>query len=346
MLMPFETNLTQIYEYHIKKIIEEKGYIIERADDLYISKPVLEDITKKIIEADIIIADLTGLNPNVFYEVGYAHAKGKYVIQICQRNEELPFDLRNIRTIFYENNPKGYDELKINLIKYLNSCPENLNLGRNEKNHKELDYELIERLSLIIKNIKTKGNEYHTALIGNSPFSFLLNIIDQVFLEISLVNNWEQYQENEALYDFIEKSIKLRPDQVEQAQIFRKYLEVVKNKRVTYNWPFYDSLKELSQNSNIKQIYKENLQNLITLFINSESFKISSILSEILLELNDKINEEQLIQIANGSLDNNQIYNAGSTVYNLNKILSPRITELSPDLVTQLEEKKILKEEE
>lgn len=57
--------------------------------------------------ARIVIADLTGKNPNVFYEVGVAHTVGENVILITQRIEDVPFDLRHLRHIQYEYTPRG-----------------------------------------------------------------------------------------------------------------------------------------------------------------------------------------------------------------------------------------------
>ncbi|HKS40840.1 MAG TPA: hypothetical protein VJX74_09545, partial [Blastocatellia bacterium] len=54
--------------------------------------------------AQLIIADLTGMNPNVFYDVGYADALGKTVILLIQQGDDIPFDLQSQRHINYEGN--------------------------------------------------------------------------------------------------------------------------------------------------------------------------------------------------------------------------------------------------
>jgi len=119
MLMPFEEKLTQIYERYIKKPLESRGHEVKKSDDFFKPTPILEDILDSISKADIIIAELTRRNPNVFYELGRAHEKKKYVIQICQKEEDIPFDLRPIRTIIYADTPKGYDYLKNQLLNYI-----------------------------------------------------------------------------------------------------------------------------------------------------------------------------------------------------------------------------------
>ncbi|MEJ2251158.1 MAG: hypothetical protein P8Y70_18145 [Candidatus Lokiarchaeota archaeon] len=73
MLMPFDNNLSEIYKESIKKPLEELGHRVSRADDIFRSTPIMDDVINSIKRADIIIADLTGRNPNVFYELGRAH---------------------------------------------------------------------------------------------------------------------------------------------------------------------------------------------------------------------------------------------------------------------------------
>ena len=65
------------------------------------------DVWTAICRSRIIIADCTGRNPNVFYEIGIAHTVGKPVILIAQNSKDVPFDLRHIRYIPYEYTPVG-----------------------------------------------------------------------------------------------------------------------------------------------------------------------------------------------------------------------------------------------
>jgi hypothetical protein len=78
-----------------------------RADDFFTAHEVITDVWTAIIGARIIIADCTGRNPNVFYEIGMAHVAGKPVVPITQRNADVPFDLRHIRYLLYEYTPRG-----------------------------------------------------------------------------------------------------------------------------------------------------------------------------------------------------------------------------------------------
>ncbi|PFI53534.1 hypothetical protein COI68_30315 [Priestia megaterium] len=120
-IMPFDTEFNDMYE-HIKEVIEEENSIYEvfRADNLLNQQNILKDIVLAINDSDLIVADLTDLNPNVFYELGLAHALRKDVILLTQQLGELPFDLRSYRVISYSNHFKKIQELETNLKRMLN----------------------------------------------------------------------------------------------------------------------------------------------------------------------------------------------------------------------------------
>ncbi len=124
ILMPFEDKLTEIYNHKIKPTLEDEPFLFKckRADDIVSNKSIMEDIWKSICEARIIIADITGFNPNVMYELGIAHTLGKTTIILCQKGEKtFPFDLHHIRRIEYENTAIGGDSLTKSLSKTLDS---------------------------------------------------------------------------------------------------------------------------------------------------------------------------------------------------------------------------------
>ena len=78
------------------------GIIAQRVDEqTFHNETILERIYNQIGAADFIIADMTGRNPNVFYEVGYAHAKGKTCVLITKDAADIPFDLKHHRHIVY-----------------------------------------------------------------------------------------------------------------------------------------------------------------------------------------------------------------------------------------------------
>jgi nucleoside 2-deoxyribosyltransferase len=102
VLMPFDAAFDDIYKLGIKETAEKLGIRAERVDEqIFHKENILERIYSQIDAADLIIADLTGRNPNVFYETGYAHAKGKLCLLLTSRADDIPFDLKHHRHLIY-----------------------------------------------------------------------------------------------------------------------------------------------------------------------------------------------------------------------------------------------------
>jgi hypothetical protein len=102
VLMPFDPSFEDRYKLGIKGAVSQfDDMIAERVDEQMYREGILERIYRQIEVADIIIADMTGQNPNVFYEVGYAHAKGKLCILLTADAGDIPFDLKHRRHIVY-----------------------------------------------------------------------------------------------------------------------------------------------------------------------------------------------------------------------------------------------------
>lgn len=101
VLMPFSGDFDDIYRMGIKETAIALGVKAERVDEQIFQEGILERIYRQIESADIVIADMSGQNPNVFYEVGYAHAKEKLCILLTKNAEDIPFDLKHHRHIVY-----------------------------------------------------------------------------------------------------------------------------------------------------------------------------------------------------------------------------------------------------
>jgi len=120
IIMPYTDKLNPIYENIIKPVIKDLKLECLRADEIFISKPIIEDIWNNIKKARFIIADLTDRNPNVFYELGLAHALNKEVIMLTQDINDVPFDLKHFRIIVYQDSIAGADKLKSDLKNFIN----------------------------------------------------------------------------------------------------------------------------------------------------------------------------------------------------------------------------------
>lgn len=116
VLMPFRSEFNDAYQLGIKEAASHVGVHAERLDEQLFGEGMLERIYRQIEAADIIIADMSGQNANVFYEVGWAHAKGKLCILLTKDAKDIPFDLKHRRHIEYKD---SISTLKQELIKNL-----------------------------------------------------------------------------------------------------------------------------------------------------------------------------------------------------------------------------------
>jgi hypothetical protein len=114
VIMPFSSELDFVHGV-ISSTIESYGVDVVRADEVFLSRPVMDDVKTMIAEADLVIADFTGKNPNVYYEAGLADAWKKDWIILVQSTDDLTFDVRHIRSIRYSNTMGADRKLEANL---------------------------------------------------------------------------------------------------------------------------------------------------------------------------------------------------------------------------------------
>ncbi|MCY8824498.1 hypothetical protein [Bacillus atrophaeus] len=159
------------------------------------SGSINKQLITRILEDDLVIVNLTELNPNVMYELAVRHAVRKPVVQICEHGTNLPFDITDERTIFYTNDMTGVLELKKNLLPLVKTA-----LNEEEeldnpiyraitsstilKDVQITDSEkyLVERLDLLEERIGNKLNE--SRFISESKYS-------------------ERYKKNESSFKYI-----------------------------------------------------------------------------------------------------------------------------------------------
>jgi hypothetical protein len=102
VIMPFASAFDDVYELGIKASVEALGWECQRADEVIHNRDIMCKVCQGIRQARFVIADLTGQNANVFYELGMAHALEKDVILLAQDLGDVPFDLRPMNIIEYE----------------------------------------------------------------------------------------------------------------------------------------------------------------------------------------------------------------------------------------------------
>lgn len=116
IVMPFKKEFDPLYAI-IEETTKEAGFKCIRADKEIFIGAIMEKVSENIIRSGIIIAEVTEHNPNVYYELGFAHAWNKKVVMLTQDITKIPFDLRHLKMLVYDIHK--VDELKIELKKHL-----------------------------------------------------------------------------------------------------------------------------------------------------------------------------------------------------------------------------------
>lgn len=122
-------NANQVYNYLILPVVSKHGYKTIRADKIAEPGIITNQIIQCIVESDLIIADLTGNNANVFYELAIRHAIKKPLIHLIKKGNIIPFDVAGTRTIQYDlSDLDCVEEVKKSLEKNI----ENINKSKEE----------------------------------------------------------------------------------------------------------------------------------------------------------------------------------------------------------------------
>jgi len=119
VLMPFKDDMKEVYWDAIKPACEKAGFTSLRVDELKGAFNINRKTIEHIFSSAAIVADLTGWNPNVFYEMGVAHTIANKTITIIQKKDELPFDVAPYRGIFYEQTEAGLVKLREDIVESL-----------------------------------------------------------------------------------------------------------------------------------------------------------------------------------------------------------------------------------
>jgi nucleoside 2-deoxyribosyltransferase len=111
VLMPFRVDFDRVYE-RIRAAGTARGLTVRRADEVFTTSEVAEHVYALIRSARLLVADCTGRNPNVFYEIGYAHAIGKPVVLITSAPNDITIDVRGRMYVRYLDTVAGLAELE------------------------------------------------------------------------------------------------------------------------------------------------------------------------------------------------------------------------------------------
>lgn len=132
VIMPFSRTKSctgekwaEIFEYIIKLAVEESGLGYECERSVAERENIIKGILESLNKANVVIADLTDNNPNVFYELGVRHTLANRTILIAQGEEHIPFDLRPYPVVFYSESPAKIAEFKTDIKNKLQDIERN-----------------------------------------------------------------------------------------------------------------------------------------------------------------------------------------------------------------------------
>ena len=178
-----------ILKHVISKVVNKFGYVTVRADK--ISKPgiITSQIVDHILNDHLVIADLTGQNPNVFYELAIRHVIKKPIIQMIQQGEKIPFDVSTQRTIEIDHtNLDSVEEAKGELEKQIKAV---------EKDPSLVDSPV--SVAINLSSLKESADPEQTALFElQSSLSLIKNDIREI--RNIVANPLQNHESNKGQY--------------------------------------------------------------------------------------------------------------------------------------------------
>ena len=107
----------QVLKHLVRPALKECGYLAQRADEIDEPGSITSQVIQRVLNDEIVVADLTGHNANVFYELAVRHAIPKPFVQIIEKGQTVPFDITDTRTVFYELSLDGIDAARADLVR-------------------------------------------------------------------------------------------------------------------------------------------------------------------------------------------------------------------------------------
>lgn len=177
-----ESDIRKYFDKVKKHLITKvcSHYQCIRADDISHPGTITSQIIDHIMDCELVIADLSNLNPNVFYELAIRHAVNKPVILIATQGTQIPFDIKLERVVFYTLDPDDLIEAQTTLTKFVKAVESDdfdvesplkskISIDRTSK---VSDTELLEKMDLLIDKINRRShlfeNDLH--LTGSAGF--------------------------------------------------------------------------------------------------------------------------------------------------------------------------------
>jgi len=164
----------------IKPIVEQSGYELICPHEMSKNGSITQQVIEELLQDDLVIANLTGLNANVMYELAIRHATRKPVITISERSTKLPFDIATERTLFYEDNMSQVNILKQDLEKMI----------KDPSNSKENDNPIYRaKFDLEIRKSLPENNEGKALELIINKLGLIENVISPLKEDFLTIEN-------------------------------------------------------------------------------------------------------------------------------------------------------------
>ena len=141
------SNADKLFKYIISPVCESCGFEPVRVDQINDSDSITQTIIDKLLSSELVIADISGHNPNVFFEMGYRKCTNKPIIHLKKKGETIPFDVNTVRTFEYDlTDLDNVEETKKRLEQTIGTFSfENKTnaLGQDKENNKQLFFQSI-----------------------------------------------------------------------------------------------------------------------------------------------------------------------------------------------------------
>jgi hypothetical protein len=203
-------NADRLFNYIVTPIVRELGYDnVHRADLFQMPGLITNQIITLINEADLIIADVTENNPNVFYELGFSNTRNKPTILMKYKNSEIPFDIQNSRIIFFDFDIESVEKAKEELKNQIKSIEKNgefynpiniaFSVQKMQSSNDPLKYiisemynEIKEIKKMIMQMDSLKGDTSRSkASIPEEIDSSRLNAIEKINNELNYIKSYD-----------------------------------------------------------------------------------------------------------------------------------------------------------
>ena len=209
------SNADKFFKYIIKPVCEACDFEAIRVDQLNDANSITQTIIEHLENADLVIADISGHNPNVFYEIGYRTRTKKPIIHLKAKAEKLPFDINTIRTFDYDlTDLDSVEDVKERLTQTIKSfnypASEEITDNENMENISSaimpVLYQILDSIDELQESIKNSNSETIGTVIKSMQNS-QPQVPPETALQMQLIGNL--MQNPESFMKFIELSEKL-----------------------------------------------------------------------------------------------------------------------------------------